>query len=443
VLLLDCGDLYQGSAESLLTEGRIMTRALEALRYDAWILGNHDFDWGLDTLMGRAGETPVPVLAGNIAVQTGRRNPLSNLHPYLIREFEGVRVCIVGLTTAGVPTWSLPDQLGDLQFQHSVEALQRIMPDVRAAKPDLVVLAAHQGYKPYGDDHANEVNAVARNFPEFDAIVGGHSHQVVERAQVEDTVFTQAGYHGIWLGCLDFAYDTVTRKVADISARVLPVADQCEPDAELGALLRKDLDSAQEYLAEPVGATTDDLATSGDAAGRSPVQMLICRSIAKASGADIVLHGVLADEPLAAGEIRMADVWRIVPYENRIGLLYLTPEEIGDILLENLERRDTIHFMGAFGLAFDVAPDGAGQAEIRNLRRPDGAHLHPRKRYLVAVNSYVLASGGGRFPRLRAISLKPETRLSVTAIDTRSAVLRYVRRNRPLSADSLMHGPEM
>lgn len=438
VMLVDCGDLYQGTAVSLLTEGRVMTRALDALGYDAWILGNHEFDWGLRKMAARVGESRTPVLAANLGVAPGRDHPMPGVKPYLVKEFEGIRVVLVGLITPGVPSWSLPDQYGDLLFHSSVDTLRRIMPSVRALRPDILLLATHQGLKPDGDDHANEVNAIAQNFPEFDAIIGGHSHKVVEQADVSGVLFTQAGYHGIWLGCLDLSYDTVERKLINKTARVFPIAEPIAFDSELQQMFAKDLAREQKYLSERLGTARDRLTARLDDKGRSPIQALICRSIAASSGADIVLHGVLSEEDLLPGDIRMEDVWRIVPYENRIGTLLLTASEIQAILEENLARRNVIQFMGAYGIDYDLAPPGSGASRVSNLRRSDGSFLHPRKRFKVALNSYTLASGGARFPRLREIVARPESRMEVTKLDTRTAVADYIRKHRRLSAAELL-----
>ncbi len=432
VLLVDCGDLYQGAAESLLSEGRVMIRALDHLKYDAWILGNHEFDWGLDKITARQGEARTPVLAANIVTREGRPQPLHRLQPFLLREFDGVKVAVVGLITPGVPSWSLPDLLGDLEFERSVAALQRVMPAVRAAQPDIVLVATHQGWRPQGDDHANEVNAIARQFPELTAIIGGHSHVVEAARPLDEVVFTQAGYYGVWLGCLDLAYDTVARRVVRRDPRVIEVADRYPPDPGLAQELADDLDRARAYLKEEVGRAADELSALPDAEGRSPVQQLICRAIAEAVSADAVFHGTLSKEPVAAGPITRATVLDVIPYENRIGVALLTAEEILDIARENAGRRGTSSHMGLWGLQVIAPPGGTPM-----VRMPDGSPLHPRKRLRVAFNSYVLASGGTRFPRLREICFRPESRLEITARDTRGAVTDYIRRHRPLRAGDL------
>lgn len=440
-LLVDCGDLFQGSAESYLTDGRLMTRVLEWLRYDAWVLGNHEFDWGLPKLQALQDGTRLNMLAANIVGRPGVATPLPRVRPYVIREVDGVKVALVGLITPGVPTWSTPDLLGDAWFERSVAALKRVIPQVRAEDPDILILATHQGYRTFGDDHANEINAIAREFPDFDAIIGGHSHTPVERALVGGrTLFTQAGYYGIWLGQLDLTYDTVARKVVQHRARLHPVDQNVPRHAALEELVRDDLNRAEAYLAERVGEAAEAIPFATDAFGRSPVQMLICRAIAEAADAEIVLHGLLDESPLAAGPLSMADVWRVVPYENRIAVALLTAEELQEILRENGQRRGNIQFMGALGLSYDWGEAAPGQAEVHHLRLPDGSPLHPRKRFRVAMNSYVVASGGQRFRRLREIVERPESRLRLLDIDTRSAVRSYVGRNSPLRVAPLMEG---
>lgn len=436
LLLLDCGDLFQGSVESYLTAGRATLQAMEFLRYDAWILGNHEFDWGLPKLLALHDATSLPMLAANIVGRPSRPQPLSRVQPFLVREFEGVRVAVVGLITPGVPSWSTPDLLGDALFEKSVPALQRVMPAVKAAQPDIIVLATHQGLRPYGDDHANEVNAIAQAFPEIDVIIGGHSHQPVERALAGGhTLFTQAGYYAIWLGQLDLTYDTVARRLVQKNTRLHRIGADVPLHTGLTAVVQQDLDRAREYLARPAGQAVRTIKHQVDALGHSPVQQLICRAVAQASGADLVLHGILDEEDLPAGPLTMADIWRIVPYENRVAVLSVTASELTEILNENLKRRGNIQFMGPYGFTYEVE-EGPGGPRATRIRLADGSTPHPRQRLKLCVNSYVVASGGQRFPRLREIAERPETRLQLLDLDTRTAVIDYVKAHQPLDPET-------
>ncbi|HEY8241767.1 MAG TPA: 5'-nucleotidase C-terminal domain-containing protein, partial [Kiritimatiellia bacterium] len=101
------------------------------------------------------------------------------------------------------------------------------------------------------------------------------------------------------------------------------------------------------------------------------------------------------------------------------------------------KNRGGIQFMGAYGLDFDVQRQN-GESQVTNLRLPDGTPLHARKRFRVAANSYVLASGGTRFPATRRIADEPESRLELTTLDTRSVVIDYIKRHSPLNLTDIM-----
>jgi len=440
VLLVDSGDLIQGSAVSYLTQGRSTIRAMEYLRYDAWTFGNHEFDWGLSPLLALHNATKLPMLAANIVGRPGQANPFGRLKPYIVREVDGVKVVIVGLITPGVPTWSTPDLLGDTLFERSLPALSRIMPHVQAENPDILLLTTHQGYRPYGDDHANEVNAIAQAYPEFDAILGGHSHQPVEKALVGGhTLYSQAGYYGIWLGQLDLTFDTVTRQLVQKQARLHRMDSGIPLHTGLMAVVEQDITASRAYLEQEVGETAAPLTERSDALGRSDIQQLICRALAEATGADLVLHGVLDEAQLPAGPVHMSDVWGIVPYENRAAMITVTAGELTDILNENLAHRGSIQFMGPYGFTYATEGQGGAQRAI-HIRLADGSIPHPRQRLKLCVNSYVVASGGKRFPRLREIAEQPESRLRLLEVQTREAVVSYLKAHRGLSPESLRQG---
>ena len=431
-LLVDCGDLIQGTAESLLSGGRVMVRALDYLRYDVWVVGNHDFDWGWEELAALQKEGEVGLLGANVTCQPGGSHPLDQLKPFVTRELDGVRVVLVGLTTPAVPSWLLPEQLGPLLFQRSVDALRAVMPAVRAAEPDVLVLLMHHGLHEGGDDAANEIHAVARSFPEFDVILGGHLHRPIASASMGSSLYAQAGCHGAGLGRVDLVYDTVQARVVEKRGQWMEAGPQVAEHESLRQWLAADLDRADAFLDRTIGTNTCTLDAATRLPAQSGVQQLIAAAIADAVKADVVLHGVLGEEDLPAGPVTQRDIWRLVPYENRIGCARLTLGEIREVMEENASQAGSTHFMGVWGLAYDITPGAPPGRRVRNLRLPDGSVPHARRRFRVALSSYALASGGGRFPRLRRIAGRPESRLEITEIDTRRAVADYVRKRSPL-----------
>lgn len=435
-LLIDCGDTFQGAPQSFMTEGRLLVEGLNALDYDAWVLGNHEIDWGPALLRARHDQAEIPFLAANLYFNRPEDNWLPNIKPYVMREVDGIRIAIVGLVTPGIPRWSRPHLLDGAMFESSVESLARILPAVKTEKPDVLIVAVHQGYKHRGDDFANHIQAIGKSFPEIDVLLGGHSHTPVEDMRIGPVLYSQAGYHGIWLGRVSLTYDTVSKSVVEKHG-ALELMDASVPyHAELLGRWSNELSRIDARLAEPLGETAIELSPVPDELGVSPMQQLICRAIADGTGAELVLHGSLADDVVAVGPLVKSDVWRMVPYENTIGILSLTPQEIRDILAENYARKISNQSLGPYGFTAVLKRSESG-VEVSDLRGMDGEPLHPRKRYRVAMNSYVLASGGERYLTARELADRPESRLDLLSVDTRDLVTRFLKKHNPLTAEHI------
>ena len=431
VLLLDNGDTFQGTAESWLTGGRCVVRAMEWLKYDAWNFGNHEFDWGLAALVKLHDATTLTMLGANIAAPVGAPQPLTRLKPYLIRNMDGVRVAVVGMTNPGIPTWIRPELLGGLTFRAPIRTLSELLPTVREQKPDILLLLIHEGWMPQGDTPANELRGLARQFPELDAILGGHLHAVVPGLAENGVLFMDAGCYGAQLGRLDLVYDTDQKKVVRRRSEVLPVTDQPAECAPLREFLGEDLPRAARYLDEPVGRTDWRLTASSRVPGQSPVQQLLCRAIAGAVEAEVVVHGPLSSSGLAIGPIRQRDVWRLVPYENRIGVARLTLPELKEILEENAAQ-NAQRLLGVYGVKYDLCTNAPPGRRVRNLRLADDTQPAADRRLAVAMNSHTLASDGGRLPSVPRLVAAPEAHFVLTTNDTRSVVADYIRRHSPL-----------
>jgi 2',3'-cyclic-nucleotide 2'-phosphodiesterase (5'-nucleotidase family) len=203
VLLVDAGDTIQGGAVSFLSDGQVMVKCLNQLHYDSWTWGNHEFDWGLGKLAACAERAEIPIVVANVHLAKDGGNPVaqkivSRIQPYIVRDVDGVKVGIIGLETPGIPDWSRPRLIDGLAFTNSVDTLRRIIPEVRAAGAQVLVLVCHQGYREAGDDHANQINAIARSFPELDVIIGAHTHRNFPEFKVSNVLYSQTTTGFIW-----------------------------------------------------------------------------------------------------------------------------------------------------------------------------------------------------------------------------------------------------
>ena len=441
VLLVDAGDTIQGSAAAYLSDGQVMVKLLNLLRYDAWIWGNHEFDWGLDKLQACAVQAQMPILNANLLAAPGdlpTNNPALQIamenKPFVVREVDGVKVGIIGLTTPGIPSWSRPRALAGLQFRDSVETLRQVLPKVKAAGAQVLVLVCHQGYREWGDDHANQVKAIARNFPELDVIIGAHSHQNHSELKLGDILYTQAGYHGIWLGRVDLAFDTDKSRVTQRHTATLLMDDHVPLDPDVMKTARPDLARGAEMLHTVVGEATGEFWVRDAPQAETPIHDLLFDAIAEALRdrgvkVDAIVHGLLNPKAgLSPGPVTIGDLWRVVPYENTIGVAQLTPAELREILDEDAGTYSKMYFRGMWGLKWTLASQAGEGHRVVSLTRADGSSLDEKQRLAVAFNSYELASGGLRWNKLRALADRPETKLVEYDFQTRQAVIDFVRR---------------
>jgi 2',3'-cyclic-nucleotide 2'-phosphodiesterase (5'-nucleotidase family) len=443
VLLVDAGDTIQGAAISYLSGGQVMVKALNHLRYDAWVWGNHEFDWGLPKLLVCAERAEMPILNANVAGTGKPSRPATRiaglLKPYILRDVDGVKVAIIGLNTPGIPNWSRPRLIEGLRFVDSVEALASVVRDVREAGARVIVLVCHQGFKEGGDDHANQVRAIAQNYPELDVIIGGHTHRDVPEFKVSNVLYCQANYYGIHLGRVDLVYDTQKRRVTTRRSNTLLMDERVPLDADLVKLLAPEIDHAHQVLATTIGKATGAFDLRAAQRHETPIHALLFEAIADAFASrnvriDAIVHGILDRRAtLEPGAITIADVWRIVPYENTLGVAHLLPAQLREILDENAGAFGTHAFRGIWGLRWMFNPDAPAGQRVTDVRRADGSALPETERLAVAFNSYDLASGGLRWKKLREIVDLPAAKLTEYDFQTREVVIDYIRKQGTIS----------
>jgi len=183
-LLVDAGDAWQGTFISNANKGEAVTKAMNLMHYDAFAVGNHDFDWGQEVLAQRAKEAAFPFLAANVVdIKTGRSPPY--LKPFEVRDLGIARVGIIGLTNPGSATIVKATSVAGLQFQPAADSIRPLISEVQK-QADIVVVAAHIG--------TAEAVQLARDVPGIDVIVAAHDHLPVQTARLEGrTTIVDAG----------------------------------------------------------------------------------------------------------------------------------------------------------------------------------------------------------------------------------------------------------
>ena len=420
-ITVDVGDVVQGTAVSLESGGSIMIDLFNRLGYDAWTLGNHDFDWGPEKLEANLALSQSPVLTGNLERAGAKPGSFAGawgkVKPWVLKEVGGFKIGLVGLITPGLPYWLAPETLGGTAASDPVRTLATSLKEVKSAGVDAIVVMGHMGWR-FQDDYANPVRELLRDAKDVDIYLAGHSHQNQPTWSLHDVLCSQSSYHGIHCGRIDLTFDLDSRKLVDRRAFTLLMDDRFELDPAVMERAQPNLAKADEQLARRVATVARQIEGKGRGSG---LAKLLCETFAESlarskSPVDGVFHGTFATGDLPPGELTVGDCWRIIPYENMLATADVTARDLLTIVAEDDSDKKSDRTLWPFEV---VRGDGGRPTAISR----DGSEVDPDRRFTIAFNSYDAQSGGRRLMKLREILQQPEAKLRTTSLDTRSALI--------------------
>jgi len=429
-ILIDVGDVYQGTDVSLRNKGELMIDLFNHLRYDAWIVGNHEFDWGIETFLNALQRSTMPVLAANTLLNgkpagasSESEHPLAKIQPLIIREIAGIKLAVIGVTTPGMPFWLGSEFTRGIEFQNPVEPVRRAIARAKDEGADAIVLSGHMGLKMRtgGDDFANTVMALT-----------GHTHQAIPSRLTNGALFTQADHFGIHVGRVDLLFDRNSKKLLHRAAICELMDNRFHPDHVIVSRAKSQLAESDAALSSPVGELAETLRGRSRPGMPSDVERLVGAAISEALAernvqVDGVMHGAFDDSAgLIAAPKTLNDIWNLIPYENYIVTAQLSPEEIKTVMEEVFTSHEKRNLLG-----FEVKTQGRGDdCRIVSMTLADGRPLDRNKKYDIAFNSFDSRSGGHHFMKLRALLERPEANYALHPVQTRDALIDYFQRHK-------------
>jgi len=422
-LVVDCGDTCQGSLVGALTRGAIGPAVLNAVGYDVWVPGNHEFDFGTRRYVELCDAFAGTLLCGNVRVPVDGN--LRSWPGWRMVERGGARIAVIGANASYLRNWYL-DEAAHFEVDLAVDQLAALMPEILRAKPDAIVLAIHQGYMEADRRNVNEIPEIVRQFPEIDLILGAHTHlaRPGQRLGVK-TWYVQPPSHGASLVQVDLRLDLAAKQVVSIESKLVEADAAVPHDEATLAAVGPMLEAARKAAAQPVGSVARPLSAAGTPGIDCATSELLCRVLAEAARSPVVVHGRLSPVGLPAGPVHEAQLFDLVPYENEIFTARLTPAQLAAIVAEQWRNRNSYVFCGLYGVAATLDPEGK-TAELAPL---PAAALDPDGRVLVAFNSYTAAGGGGRFAELVRILEEPASQRRGIGVSTRDALRDHLARN--------------
>ncbi len=422
-LFLHAGDFNTGIPESDLLNAEPDIKALNMMHLDAMCIGNHEFDHPYETLIHQILMADFPVLSANV-VYKGTNMTL--VPPYIIKDFDGFKVAILGLTTQSTAYIGNPKYVKDEDFLNPIVVAKRYVPMLRK-KADLVIALAHLGFKlgetPNENDPYVGSVGLAEGVNGIDVIVDGHSHTALFKPfRVNKTLIVQAKCYTEYLGRLDLTIED--GKIVSYDGKLIPINlknyakkngkavytfkyKEIKEDPEVKKMLDAYKAIGAKKLSEPLGTTEVRFSRAmlSDNARDSMLGHLVTDSLLwKFKDADVALQntgGMRAD--LNPGKITYRDVLKVLPFGDTVVHMEMSGAELMKVLdyaatvPENRGAK-----LQAAGLTWEIKDGKPVNVMVK------GQPLDPNKTYVIVVNDY-MAHGGDGYTVLKNIKNQYDT----------------------------------
>lgn len=440
VLLVDAGDMNTGRPESVFFNAEPDIVGMNYMKYDAMVLGNHEFDAGLDVLKKQIKQAEFPFLSANILKKGGEEF----VKPYIIKQFKGFTVAILGLTTSTVRSVGNPEMFTELEVHNEIHIAQKLVPELRK-QADIVIAVTHMGTDP--DDQKNEYGArrLAAEVPGIDLIVDGHTHTILQSPlQIGSTRIVQAGDWGIFLGMVTITLekgqitsfngkllpinDKRIEKTADGQQKVVFVGEEIPEDPALAALLKPYNDKVDAVLGEKIGHAPVALLQENVRKEEVPLGNLVAdamqwyTSIMTIDGAvDFsIQNGGGVRSTMPQGDITKRIIYEILPFDNSVVVCVLKGSQVKDLFafLATIPPNSGAFPQVSKEVSFTL---NYAEGKCENILI-NGKPIDDKKTYRVATNSY-MADGGDKYR-----VFKESLRIDDTSKFQRDVLIEYIKR---------------
>ena len=469
VVLLDAGDMFQGTLESNLSEGADVVRAYNQLGYTAAAVGNHEFDFGpvgpavtaatieedaRGALKARASEAKFPFVSANIIdKQSGSRIKWPNIVASMLVEVGGVKIGVIGASTEATPFTTMPANFVGLEIAPPAQQIADEARQLRDKGAQVIAVTAHIGSRCKDLDKPNDISSCDTNEELFrvisdlpkglvDVWVAGHTHAAIAH-RIADIAVIESYASGRAFGRVDLR---VAPEGHVTSVKIHKPQLLCAGD-EASTLVRVAECKTVDYEGKPVAADAGiqaivDQALAKAGARRSEkLGVTIAATILKSYGTessegnlftDLMLAarpevqvaltnggGLRADIP--AGPLTYGAVFEAMPFDNRFAIVDVKGSHLRKLVSSNLQRGGAILSWG--GLAAK-ARCKAGKLDLQITVQ--GKPLDDNKAYKLATSDFLASGGDGLIGRLKL----PEGSVKMTDVIIRDAMVEVLKKKK-------------
>lgn len=469
VLLLDAGDMFQGTLESNLSEGADVVRAYNQLGYTGAAVGNHEFDFGpvgpavtaasieedaRGALKARAAEAKFPFVSANIIDQTsGERIKWPNMPASTLVEVAHVKIGVIGASTESTPFTTMPANFAGLAIAPPAQAIADEARALREQGAQVIVVTAHIGSKCGNLDKPTDTSSCDTNEELFrvisdlpkglvDVMVAGHTHAAIAH-RISDIAVIESYASGRAFGRVDLrvAPDGHVTSVKIHKPQLLCIGDEsstlllaaeCKTfdyegtpvvaDAGIQTIVDDALAKAGARRGERLGVTVTSTLTKAYATESAVGNLFTDLMLAARPEVQVAVTnggGLRADLP--AGPLTYGQLFEAIPFDNRFAIVDLKGVHLRKLVSGNLQRGGAILSWG--GLTAKARCKGS---RLDLAITVGGKPLDENKSYRLATSDFLASGGDGLIGRLKL----PEGSVKMTDVIIRDAMVDVLKRRK-------------
>ena len=409
VLLLNAGDNFQGSLFYTTYKGTVEAEVLNAMKFDAMTVGNHEFDDSEDGLAGFLDKVQFPVVTANVVASAASKIG-DRVKPSIVLEVGGQKIGIVGAVANDTAELATPGP--NITIAEDVAKISEQVQKLKGEGVNKIIALTHVGYP-------RDLEFIAK-IPDVDVVVGGHSHTllsntdqkaegpyptVVDNPGGYKVPVVQAGQYSKYLGDLRVVFDD-SGVVKESKGDPILIDSSFKPDE---ATLKRidELKAPIEALKSKVVGTSEG-AIEGDRKVCRVKECSMGNLVADATLARVKDQGVTIAfansgglrSSIDSGDVSMGEVLTVLPFQNTVATFQLKGEDIRAALENGVSQIDdgAGRFMQVSGMkySFDRSKPAGSRVTAVEVKEGDAfVPLDPAKTYTVAANNYVRTGGDG------------------------------------------------
>lgn len=419
ILILCGGDIFSGNpvVDQYPQRGKPMIELMNKVGYQYAAFGNHEFDYGQQTLKRCMKQAKFEWLCANMVVDPSTA-VIHQPQPYTIINIDGINVCILGLIETskrnnGIPIPSAhPDYLEGITFTSPVETVLKYKSLRQAC--DLFIGLFHTGY--------DTDKKIAQLMPELDVIIGGHSHTRIPSSRlINGVLVTQAEDELKYIGKTTITWND--KHMVDKQFELIKIEEEWDESPSINRMLRK------YHQKMPLEKTLAK--ATGQFDGRHPLGALMTDAIIQIYHTDFAFQnsGGIRIGMLPKGNITLADVYKLDPFNNTIVIYEMRPEDIRTLLKNSHRNGNQSIDLIPGGLKYTIHTRN-GKAVRITLTDSYGTPLDENKYYKVGMNSYIASS-------YRFSKTLPHREMSLQSSD---ALIKYLKEKQEITPCRIHRG---